>query len=335
MQHATNSRRVAAHSRHASAFTLVELLVVMAIIGMLIALLLPALGAVRESARKTACKNHFHQVGIAMHGFHEANGKFPPGVQEHYASWPCDGQPSGTFFGWGWAAFILPYLEEQNLGDLIGLKDDQYTALDQQSHAGQIISVYSCPSDDRRNAWAECCSGWNTGPRPTDDVMAINMAGVADSSDMYCNSYRAIRRDGNGMFFNGNQTSFSHVHDGTSHTLLIGEVTGASGSHPSQGPAYFGYYWASWSVQDVAQGINGPGTVPGGRNESVDPIDGDGGNRHDEFYDEVGFSSYHSGGAIFLFVDGSVRAVGENVDQSLLEALATRAGGESVSAGDL
>ena len=321
------------HHTVRGAFTLIELLVVVAIIGILTALLLPAIGVVRSAARKTSCKNNFHQVGLALQAFHETNSEFPPGVQEYYSSWPCSGQPSGSFIGWGWAAFLLPHLDHENLGDPIGLKDDQYTALDQRKLAGTVIPTFSCPADDDRNAWAECCSGWSSGDRPTDDVRSINMAGVADSRDMYCDSYRAIRRDGNGMFSNMNQTSFAHVQDGKGQTLFVGEVTGARGSHPTQGAAYFSYYWASWSVQDVAQGINGPGTVPGGRNDSVDPIDGDGGNRHDEFFDEVGFSSFHGGGAMFLFVDGSVQFLDENISQTVLEHLATRSGGESIPSG--
>ena len=136
------------------------------------------------------------------------------------------------------------------------------------------------------------------------------------------------------MFFNVTRIAFGHVRDGASNTLFVGEVTGANGSHPSQGPAYFGYYWATLGVQDVAQGINGPGSVPGGRDETVDPVDGDGGNRHDEFFDEVGFSSFHPGGAVFLLVDSSVRFVNEDISQSVLEGLATRAGGETVSIDD-
>lgn len=78
----------------------------------------------------------------------------------------------------------------------------------------------------------------------------------------------------------------------------------------------------------MSEGINGPGSKPGGRDDSIDPIDGDGGNRHIEYFDETGFSSYHPGGAHFLRTDGSAAIVNEDVNQQVLEAMVTRKGGE-------
>jgi prepilin-type processing-associated H-X9-DG protein len=156
-----------------------------------------------------------------------------------------------------------------------------------------------------------------------------NMAGVAHSTNMGCNSNRLyVREDGNGMLFNIKSVRMRDVLDGASHTLLLGEITGAEGQHPSEGAGYFGYIWVTQAVQDVSQGINGPFTVPGGRNEVTDPIDGDGGGRHQELYNEISFSSWHSGGAHFCFADGSAQFLNHNIDQALLEALATRAGAE-------
>src|SRR5438045_3222233 len=88
-------------------FTLIELLVVIAIIGVLIALLLPAVQAAREAARKVQCRNNLKQVGIALHNYHDTQGTFPMG----YVAWP-DPDPEHTAPGWGWAALILPQMEQ-------------------------------------------------------------------------------------------------------------------------------------------------------------------------------------------------------------------------------
>jgi len=313
------------------AFTLVELLVVIAIIGILIALLLPAVQAAREAARRTQCSNHFKQVGLALHNYHDAFKSFPSGIQMYYASLPCPGTPPGTYFGWGWGAFILPYLEQSTLYDDIDFGTGHYAAAGAREAAGQHIDVFVCPSDPHGGEWTECCTGWSNGPKSTDDLRASNMAGVGDSRDIYCSSYRAVRTDGNGMLFNLTGVRFRDVLDGTSTTLFVGEITGGLGAHPTEGTAYLSVSWYVWDVQDTAQGVNGPGSVPGGRDDKIDPIDGDGGNRHDELFDEVGFSSFHPGGAHFLRVDGSVHFLSENIDQHVLESLVTRAGGEVVS----
>src|SRR4030095_8650621 len=93
--------------RQSKAFTLVELLVVIAIIGILVALLLPAIQAAREAARRAQCQNHLHNIGMAVLNYESANQKFPVG----FVSQPTDQE------SWGWAVFILPYLEEQAIYD--------------------------------------------------------------------------------------------------------------------------------------------------------------------------------------------------------------------------
>src|SRR5438105_1065208 len=93
------------------AFTLVELLVVIAIIGVLVALLLPAIQAARESARRAQCKNNLKQIGLALHNHESARRAFPPG----YISNSATKNGPGTGPGWGWGAYILPYLEESSL----------------------------------------------------------------------------------------------------------------------------------------------------------------------------------------------------------------------------
>src|ERR1700688_3163639 len=105
-------------ARRRSGFTLVELLVVIAIIGTLVGLLLPAVQKVRESAARTRCTNNLHQIGIALHDYHNINGAFPPGYIDGNTD-PTSTPEKDVGPGWGWASFLLPYLERKDIFDQI------------------------------------------------------------------------------------------------------------------------------------------------------------------------------------------------------------------------
>ena len=136
------------------------------------------------------------------------------------------------------------------------------------------------------------------------------------------------------MFFANSAVRVGDVSDGTSHTLCVGEITGARGSSGGV-PAFFQHFIMTQNIQNTHDGINSWRTVPGGRDDSPtgDPIDGDGGNRHYELFEEIGFSSFHPGGCNFLMVDGSVHFLAETIAQPTLTALTTRAGMEPVGTG--
>ena len=291
-----------------TAFTLVELLVVIAIIGILIALLLPAVQAAREAARRIQCANNFKQVGLALHNYHATHNKFMPGMYT---------LGGGIPHWFSWSAFLLPYMEETSVYEQFNFDDPHYFSAGKTRLANaQIINGYLCPSDAQGGEWVNTGSENAGEPNPLDDSAYANMAGVGDHLDWTVDRIWPRSLDAaSGMMAANTGCSIRDVSDGTSQTLMIGEVTGAGpGTHQ-------GFFWSCWNLADTSDGINGLYTVVGG--EWPDPL-GFGGFR------VAGFSSFHPGGCHFTMVDASVQYLNEDISRDVLDALTTRAGGEAL-----
>jgi prepilin-type processing-associated H-X9-DG protein len=309
-------------------------LVVIAIIGILIALLLPAVQSAREAARRTQCQNNFKQTVLGLNNFHSAIRAFPEGTRTSRNFTMPPGEPNlvskygNSLNGIGWSAFILPYLEGQSVHDLIDSIDQFSSSPGTFQAASYIIPTYICPTDHTNDDfWSECCSSSYQDPAaPHQDVRRTNIAGVADDDRALASSYQATAI-GDGTLFNFSRISSRKILDGLSKTAIIGEVTGATGPDPGGSGATVGitWWWITRNVADMSNGVNGSGSVPGGRNLSVDPIDGaPGGNRHAELFGDTAFSSFHPGGAYFGFADGHVEFVSQDTNQSVLNSMATR-----------
>ncbi len=297
-------------------FTLVELLVVIAIIGILVSLLLPAVQSAREAARRTECRSNLHQLGLALHMYHDVVRKFPPG-----SLITNDG------YSWGASMMLLPYLEQQaafesvrfiSAGAAVELKALQ--AAGQPTPTAQPFKVFICPSDPM--GFQELLSG-PLGPYPnTGDCGRLypgTYLGVAGDKEGV-NSSLPINQcwfsngiaNGSGMFYDFSQVRMSDVLDGTSHTLALGERGIAKD---------FGWGWVLCGGQECEQYLSAQRGLffP----SKATP------------YDEtvLHFWSWHPGGALFLFVDGSVHFLDVSIDYNVFRALSTRAGGEPVSDG--
>ena len=300
----TNTRRLG--------FTLVELLVVIAIIGILVAMLLPAVQSARESARRIQCANNFKQIGLALHNYHDANSTFPPGAiqcEPHFMGNSCP----GLYQGKDWSALILAYLEEHEVYDKWDLAtDNQGIWTPANCLVGRTrVGTHICPSDVQDEI-IDKIGGTCATPTGRIEWWSASIGAVTDSNNAWHTTGQVHTLHGDGILFNLTSIPLRKVKDGTSQTLIVGEVTG------NEAGSGHGWFWPAFTCKTTAPGINGPNTIPGGGEFLYVLANG---------Y-EAGFSSYHPKGAQFVLADGSVALINEDIDAVVLAALTTRDGSD-------
>jgi len=194
--------------RSRPAFTVIELLVVIAIIGILISLLLPAAQRVREAASRLECANNLKQIGLACHNHHDVYGRLPPG---YLAAGPYLDGSTDTSAGWGWAAFLLPYLEQ---GDLFQQIDFSQPVQDSPAIM-TLVPLFLCPADMTPS-----------GPFTITDASLATIAQAAPSSyaaTVGSDASEVADPTGNGIFYRNSQTRLGAIVDGDSSTVMIGD----------------------------------------------------------------------------------------------------------------
>lgn len=311
--------------RRQSGFTLVELLVVIAIIGILVALLLPAVQAARESARRTQCVNNLKQMGIAFQNYHDALRRFPPG---YLAAGPYVDGETDTTPGWGWAAFLLPNMEQNTVSQLANFNFPiQHPA---NARAVQTwIAPYVCPSDTLPGAVYAV-------PNPSGGTVAS----AAPASYAACTGSDALEvfaATGDGVFYRNSPTKFADLRDGTTFTILAGDRAfgisqGIWAGAMNNAAVVRGKYN---TCQPVVAGtyLQAAGLTLAHAHLNNAVFDGNDGAGLDDF------SSMHPAGSNFVFADGSVHFIqtipadgpnGYTSEGLIYQRLGTRADGLTV-----
>jgi prepilin-type N-terminal cleavage/methylation domain-containing protein/prepilin-type processing-associated H-X9-DG protein len=317
-------------------FTLVELLVVIAIIGVLVALLLPAVQAAREAARRSQCANNLKQIGLAIANYESTKRMLPPGRLgcDTWSNDVCTGVTSNERVGASMFVMLLPYMEEQTLYDLFAVKKflggpwltksggTQTWIPDYEKAIAAKPETMRCPSDGDSPA---CCQ-----PGPQDVVVdkehyaapnycaaAGNYAGVMGNDGPPLNTYTnpAVKL-GRGPFIYVKTIKPKEITDGLSHTMFVGEGL-AVNLEDGLGTMVWSLGYRLSTLRTTVNPINtryGSGILLD--SSSRRSLNG-------------AFQSNHPGGAQFVFGDGSVAMLSENIDLlRVYQPLSTRAGGE-------
>jgi prepilin-type N-terminal cleavage/methylation domain-containing protein/prepilin-type processing-associated H-X9-DG protein len=305
-------------------FSLIELLVVVFVIGLLVALLLPAVQFAREAAHRNQCAHRLRQIGLALGSYESAHGFFPPGYVTHIFEAGNDRGP-----GWGWASMLLPALEREEVYSSINFELDFDWPANSTARLKRL-SDFLCPSDnmpERITCYVTTVTDLGgeiyTWTFPLADVAGANYVGVFGHSEPGV--------DGEGVFFRNSRIRSRDITDGLSQTMVVGERTillnyGRGGATWTGSvvratltacgvpdPDSTGDCWtedASGLILGHTGEGNGPGSLSGDVNQ---------------------FLSKHGYGAQFLFGDGHVRFLSGHIDYRIYKALSTRADGEVVN----
>lgn len=338
-----------AKARRTAGFTLVELLVVIAIIGILVALLLPAVQAAREAARRTQCTNNTKQVALGLHLYHNDHGSLPPG----YGPLPEDGYGTGVTGGtpyaeWSWAARLFGYVEEAALAEAMDWTWNAGIASSVSPTIKEIrtgnIATFHCPSDDSvRHNFSE----GGTGCGFTTDAegygrisYAGNFGSCADTdpptAPASASQLEAPRKNTrfprlDGVFSYNHGDKFSQITDGTSHTLLTSELI-AGGLCTirgvfayDEGPVIMQYYLPNDRTPDLVRWCDQTDRDPSTSAPCIDSLSKLNMVLHTS-------RSYHPGGVVASMCDGSVRMISDDIELRVWRAIGTPRSAEPYSA---
>jgi prepilin-type N-terminal cleavage/methylation domain-containing protein/prepilin-type processing-associated H-X9-DG protein len=300
------------HKSRRTAMTLIELLVVIAIIGILVALLLPAIQAAREAARQSSCQNNLRQIGLAVFNYEQSKKRLPPG-----ADWEEDIRSRGSIY-----VYLLPMMEQQALYDAFDLTktnvDNTTVRGTNQRIDSTVIDILICPSDERETYYdGRVAHNYVASRGPTELWLNTNClcdhewASLArapiDDPENFAGPFTRV----------GTQERLQLITDGLSKTIFFGETRPQCSEHSQNGWVYSnnGNGYCSTLIPINYDTCN---------KDAVDPC-----RRPCNWNTEVGFKSMHSGGAYFLFGDGSVHFIDQAIDHNLYQLLGAKNDGQA------